>query len=857
MSANVGQSTTTANGEEISTIFVVGFPEDMQEREFQNMFTFSPGFEAATLKIPNKEYTAYNALMGNPQSLSSNAMPQPRNYSASNDPYNLVTVNQGGVLVDAGRDGVMSSWPAPPTDDLAAHYAAANGLNGPNGSTSILPPRKQIIGFAKFRTREEALIARDVLQGRRVDIEKGAVLKAEMAKKNLHTKRGVGPVPGTAPAIGPVGTVLGVVPPGGVLGPPGSSNPHEQPHFGDPYGGIIGNQRAVKNGSGDSDSFMRGARARAEEDEMLRERGMSVSSIGIDGLTAHPSKDNERERMMRLRASNSAAFDAFHSVASGSTSSNGLPGTSPSMGVNGVGVPTAISRQSSAASATASISSAGSLSGSGMWTSPTTVGSEAHSLNSVQEKEGEDEDDDTFQDGHFRKSLNGDADSVNDGERFRQEGARKDTLDFQELNDDDSAQSAQSHDDLHEYHNHQPTDDRQDHSGSIERIIEATQDLQLSGLATATEAEVFDRRQSQSNTHSHSTTLEHEQEHNPENDEIVAPWDRITPSHASQLGGDKFNASNQRAAGATNGKFHVVPPAVPSYASVAAVQRHSLNAVPGPTSGSERSSSPTGFSDIQHNGNGYHHQSPPAKFMNQYQHLQYHNDLQAQRLAQQQQQEKQHQNALGWPSFQQQQWGSQQDTQHFRSNQSESSETSAIGGISPEMHGPGPIGYVGAVSISSAIASRAGLVLGVNTGVSHFGTLSNMASEDSSVVPATRVVNGIERLEDITKPLSSSLSSSTSSNPSMSGAAADGVAANGVDGSLPLPPSSSASSTMNTNSSGGQGPNNGASAANGSSGNISPQLPSPASGSTTSASSSSGLRGTVDQNPPVRCFLCL
>ena len=31
---------------------MVGFPDDMQEREFQNMFTFSNGFEAATLKIP-------------------------------------------------------------------------------------------------------------------------------------------------------------------------------------------------------------------------------------------------------------------------------------------------------------------------------------------------------------------------------------------------------------------------------------------------------------------------------------------------------------------------------------------------------------------------------------------------------------------------------------------------------------------------------------------------------------------------------------------------------------------------------------------------------------------------------------
>ncbi|KAG0169237.1 hypothetical protein DFQ30_003837 [Apophysomyces sp. BC1015] len=104
---------TSNNGEEISTIFVVGFPEDMQEREFQNMFIFSPGFEAATLKVPNKE-----------------------------------------------------------TDDDPS-------------------ARKQIIGFAKFRTRLEALEAKDILSGRKVDAEKGSVLKAEMAKKNLHTKRGL------------------------------------------------------------------------------------------------------------------------------------------------------------------------------------------------------------------------------------------------------------------------------------------------------------------------------------------------------------------------------------------------------------------------------------------------------------------------------------------------------------------------------------------------------------------------------------------------------------------------------------------------------------------------------------------
>ncbi|KAF9897976.1 hypothetical protein BX616_004672 [Lobosporangium transversale] len=107
-------NTTNANtpAEEISTIFVVGFPDDMQEREFQNMFVFTPGFEAATLKIPHKDQQEDDAL--------------------------------------------------------------TLGVNGVN-------PRKQI----------EALQAISVLSGRRVDAEKGSQLKAEMAKKNLHTRRGL------------------------------------------------------------------------------------------------------------------------------------------------------------------------------------------------------------------------------------------------------------------------------------------------------------------------------------------------------------------------------------------------------------------------------------------------------------------------------------------------------------------------------------------------------------------------------------------------------------------------------------------------------------------------------------------
>ncbi|OMH82158.1 RNA-binding protein with multiple splicing, partial [Zancudomyces culisetae] len=100
--------------QEITTIFVIGFPEDMKEREFQNMFTFCQGFEAAILRYPDAD-------------------------------------------------------------------AASKEGNTTN----------KIIGFAKFRTKIEALEARDVLTGRKVDPNSDGVLKAELAKKDLITKRGL------------------------------------------------------------------------------------------------------------------------------------------------------------------------------------------------------------------------------------------------------------------------------------------------------------------------------------------------------------------------------------------------------------------------------------------------------------------------------------------------------------------------------------------------------------------------------------------------------------------------------------------------------------------------------------------
>lgn len=237
------------------------------------MFTFSSGFEAATLKIPNKESTSYNA----PNATGVRGGGYPQNFG---DQYNL------SGLSENTRDGISSSWP---TED--SHFP-------PSVSQ---PPRKQIIGFAKFRTRQEALEARDILQGKRVDAEKNAVLKAEMAKKNLHTKRGPVTVNTNLPPIMTSGSAGGIV--DSLTSPTGIHQP-EPLTTRDRELGAIGamglSSRRDRMGdytdSEDMDRTMiavRGARGRADEDE--------------------------RERLRRRHESDasqirSAAYDAFHSV---------------------------------------------------------------------------------------------------------------------------------------------------------------------------------------------------------------------------------------------------------------------------------------------------------------------------------------------------------------------------------------------------------------------------------------------------------------------------------------------------------------------------------------------------------------
>ncbi|KAF8759830.1 RNA recognition motif [Rhizoctonia solani] len=235
-------------------------------------------FRAATLKIPNKE-PGYGGSSNGQGLTSANALRSgafPTNgfvTGGPNDPYNLVTVNSGGVVLDPPAPSASGQWP---NDDpytirnlplTSAPTAAGNELNH---LTMPAPPRKQIIGFAKFRTRQEALEARDVLQGRRVDAEKGAFLKAEMAKKNLHTKRGVGPL------------------------------------------GLPLNQALPSNGT---TTILHRTPLRIQQ--VLSQRDRDLAAIDAMGL-GNGMWDKERER--ELRNTNTNAYDAFHSVPSSTAS---------------------------------------------------------------------------------------------------------------------------------------------------------------------------------------------------------------------------------------------------------------------------------------------------------------------------------------------------------------------------------------------------------------------------------------------------------------------------------------------------------------------------------------------------------
>lgn len=162
----------------------------LQEREFQNLFTFAPGFEAATLKFPSgsqrREPAA--ALLAELTQLAAQQQAAAAAALASGEQpdYPLQTPLEEAIAALQLSGSTSSS-----TTPSAAMSMTPSAPSGPMFGNMLpqLPNRRQTIGFARFKTRQDAITARELLQGRKIDALTGATLKAEMAKKNLHTKK--------------------------------------------------------------------------------------------------------------------------------------------------------------------------------------------------------------------------------------------------------------------------------------------------------------------------------------------------------------------------------------------------------------------------------------------------------------------------------------------------------------------------------------------------------------------------------------------------------------------------------------------------------------------------------------------
>ncbi|GAA5861365.1 hypothetical protein JCM1840_005345 [Sporobolomyces johnsonii] len=321
--------------EEISTVFVVGFPEDMLEREFQNMFLFADGFEAATLKVPLataavREWEKELGGMGGSDAGGIGSSIHPSAAAAYEDSF-------GNTPLDSAANGSNVSLPLPglpphlnpalASKDLFGPAREATGspasvAGAPGSTTSSSNTRKQIIGFARFRTRQQAVEAAEMLNGKKIDSEKGSMLKAEMAKKNLHTKRSAAvalaaasssaaeqPFPSLPSGLTSTSMVAHSAPPVSAPPAPGST-PQGPPAVSSPPTSMPGSGPSIPLSALDSDTLQKLANSGNVNPAVLAEIARQTAAAAASSH-AVPVQEREREKDDRLPMS---AYDAFHSV---------------------------------------------------------------------------------------------------------------------------------------------------------------------------------------------------------------------------------------------------------------------------------------------------------------------------------------------------------------------------------------------------------------------------------------------------------------------------------------------------------------------------------------------------------------
>lgn len=153
---------TVLSAEDVSTVFLVGLPDDMSERELTNMFLFCPGFECALLGCRGKideeiRQIIPSLLIPSASASAMDSSPQSSSYSSSE-----ASSAQPSVAV-----------------------AASNVMSSSSASSKSVKGGKQLIGLIKLESNQKALEVCDFLNGKSVDREKGFALVASLTKKDL------------------------------------------------------------------------------------------------------------------------------------------------------------------------------------------------------------------------------------------------------------------------------------------------------------------------------------------------------------------------------------------------------------------------------------------------------------------------------------------------------------------------------------------------------------------------------------------------------------------------------------------------------------------------------------------------
>lgn len=226
--SQISRSRLGYSEEAVTTIYLIGFPEDFRERELRNLFAFADGFEGCSLKNSSRDESCHSPFLETPNSTafesnqpkttSSSSSPTQRSRRKRSETQEINSFSDDFARIESpSNDGYIGEFD-PKRSSIVFNLASNDQkftIDSPSSLTNRLTKpeltcsaqqtlfhksftpvvaglvkqqvnRSQIIGFAKFKSVQEAQDACNILNGRVLDSHSTNILRVEMAKKNLH-----------------------------------------------------------------------------------------------------------------------------------------------------------------------------------------------------------------------------------------------------------------------------------------------------------------------------------------------------------------------------------------------------------------------------------------------------------------------------------------------------------------------------------------------------------------------------------------------------------------------------------------------------------------------------------------------